>query len=142
MTGAQYKRYSDDMLIFSRHRSMGETVAESLDEELRFLQLTRSVEKTEFFDEPAAARANLRDAEIDYMEKASTYDQGIGLYTVKRTFRRLLQTDPNDFELSRWRWVLKYLTNRNERNDCFELSRRTDLMNIEPKIATNYFGCR
>ena len=79
MTGAQYKRYGDDMLIFSRDRSMGEAVAESLDDELRFLQLTRSVEKTEFFDDPAAARANLRDAEIDYMEGANTYDPGCRL---------------------------------------------------------------
>jgi hypothetical protein len=73
-TGAQYKRYGDDMLIFSRDRSMGEAVAESIDDELRFLQLTRSLEKTAFFDDPADARANLQDAEIDYMEGAATYD--------------------------------------------------------------------
>jgi hypothetical protein len=140
MTGAQYKRYGDDILIFSRNRPMGETIAESLDEELRFLRLTRSVEKTEFFDDPAAARANLRDSEIGYMEEANTYDPRVGLYTVKRTFRRLLQSAPSDFKLSRWRWVLKYLTNRYERDDCLELSRRTDLMNVDPKIATNYLA--
>jgi Reverse transcriptase (RNA-dependent DNA polymerase) len=50
MTGAQYKRYGDDMLIFSRDRPMGESITESLDDELRSLQLTRSVKKTEFFD--------------------------------------------------------------------------------------------
>ena len=66
--------------------------------------------------------------------------QGVGLYTVKRTFSRLLQTGLNDFKLSRWRWVLKYLTNRNEHNGCFELSRRTDLMNIDPGIATDYLA--
>ena len=60
------------MLIFSRDRPMGEAVAESLDDELRFMQLSRSVEKTELFDDPADARANLRDAEIDYMEGATT----------------------------------------------------------------------
>jgi hypothetical protein len=53
------------MPIFSRDRSMGEAVAESLDGELRLLQLTRSIEKTEFFDDPPDAPANLRDAEID-----------------------------------------------------------------------------
>ena len=70
-TGAQYKRYGDDMLIFSRNRPMGEALADFLDDELRLLQLTRSAEKTEFFDDPDAAKANLRDAEIDYMEGAS-----------------------------------------------------------------------
>ena len=139
-TGAQYKRYGDDVLIFSRDRSMGEAVVESLDDELRFLQLTRSAEKTTFFDDPADARANLQDAEIDYMEGAATDDQDLGLYTVKRNFRRLLQTAPKDLKVSRWRWVLKYLTNRYEGDGCLELSRRTDLMNIDPKIATNYLA--
>ena len=139
-TGAQYKRYGDDMLIFSRDRSMGEAVAESIDDELRFLQLTRSLEKTAFFDDPADARANLQDAQIDYMEGAATYDQDLGLYTVRRNFRRLLQTAPKDLKVSRWRWVLKYLTNRYEGDGCLELSRRTDLMNIDPKVATNYLA--
>jgi Reverse transcriptase (RNA-dependent DNA polymerase) len=139
-TGAQYKRYGDDMLIFSRDRSMGEAVAESIDDELRLLQLSRSLEKTSFFDDPADARANLQDAEIDYMEGAATYDQDLGLCTVKRNFRRLLQTAPKDLKVSRWRWVLKYLTNRYEGDGCLELSRRTDLMNIDPKIATNYLA--
>jgi hypothetical protein len=139
-TGAQYKRYGDDMLIFSRNRSMGEAVAESLDDELRFLQLTRSIEKTEFFDDPADARANLQDAEIDYMEGATNYYPDIGLYTVKRAFRQILQTAPNDLRVSRLRWMLKYLTNRNERDGCLEISQRADLMNIDPKIATNYLA--
>jgi hypothetical protein len=138
--GARYKRYGDDMLIFSRDRAMGEAVAESVDDELRLLQLTRSLEKTESFDDPADARANLRDAEIDYMEGASTYDRDLGLYTVQRNFRRLLQTGPKDLKVSRLRWVLKYLTNRSERGGCLELSRRTDLMNVDPKAATNYLA--
>ena len=58
-TGAQYKRYGDDMLIFSRDRSMGEAVAESIDDELRFLQLTRSLEKTAFFDDPSRRQGQL-----------------------------------------------------------------------------------
>jgi hypothetical protein len=36
--------------------------------------------------------------------------------------------------------VLKYLTNRYERDGCLDLSGRTDLMNIDPKIATNYLA--
>jgi Reverse transcriptase (RNA-dependent DNA polymerase) len=139
-TGAQYKRYGDDMLIFSRNRSMGEAVAESLDDELRFLQLTRSIEKTEFFDDPADARANLEDAEIDYMEGATNYYPDLGLYTIKRSFRRILQTATNDLRVSRLRWLLKYLTNHYERDGCLEISQRTDLMNIDPKIATNYLA--
>ncbi len=128
-TGAQYKRYGDDMLIFSRNRSMGVAVA-----------LTRSTEKTEFFDDPADARANLQDAEIDYMEGATNYYPDIGLYTVKRALRRILQTAPNDLRVSRLRWVLKYLTNRYERDGCLEISQRTHLMNIDPKVATNYLA--
>jgi hypothetical protein len=38
------------------------------------------------------------------------------------------------------RWVLKYLTNHYERDGCLEISQRTDLMNIDPKIATNYLA--
>ena len=140
MTGAQYKRYGDDMLIFNRNRSMGEAVAEFLDDELRFLQLTRSTEKTEFFEDPVDARANLQDAEIDYMEGATNHYPDLGLYTVKRVLRRTLQTAPNDLRVSRLRWVLKYLTNRYERDGCLEISQRTDLMNIDPKVATNYLA--
>jgi hypothetical protein len=36
--------------------------------------------------------------------------------------------------------VLNTLTNRYERDGCLELSRRTDLMNVDPKIATNYLA--
>jgi hypothetical protein len=139
-TGAQYKRYSDDILIFSRNRSMGEAVAESLDAELRSLQLARSIEKTKFFDDPADARANLRDAEIDYMEGARNCYPDHGLFIVKRTFSQILQTAPSDLRVSRLRWVLKYLKNHRDPNGCFDLSQRTDLMNIDPKVATNYLA--
>lgn len=139
-TGAQYKRYGDDMLIFGRDRSTGEAVVDFLDDQLRLLQLTRSEEKTEYFDDPDDAKANLRDSEIDYMEAVTDFDRNIGLYTVRRSFRRLLQTAPKNFRVSRWRWVLKYLTNRSERDGCLELSRRTDLMNVDPKTATNYLA--
>ncbi len=140
LAGAEYKRYGDDMLIFSRDRPMGEAVTEFLDDELRQLQLTRSVEKTEFFDDPAAARSNLQDAEINYMEDATDFDQGVGLYTVKRGFRRLLYTAPQDIKPSRLRWVLRFLKNRRDPDGCFDLSRRTDLMNVDPKAATNYLA--
>jgi Reverse transcriptase (RNA-dependent DNA polymerase) len=136
----EYKRYGDDMLIFSLDRPMGKAPTEFLDEELRDLQLTLSLEKTKFFDDPAEAKANLRDAEIDYMQDATIYDRGIGLYTVKRSFRRFLYTAPDDFKLSRWRWVLKYLKNRRDPDGCFDLSRRTDLMNVDPKAAANYLA--
>ena len=137
-TGAQYKRYSDDILIFSRNRSMGEAVAESLDAELRSLQLARSIEKTKFFDDPADARANLQDAEIDYMEGATNGYPDLGLFIVKRAFRQILQTAPSDLRVSRLRWVLRYLTNHYQRDGCLEMSQRTDLMNIDPKIASDY----
>jgi hypothetical protein len=74
------------------------------------------------------------------MEGASTYDRDLGLYTVKRNFSRLLQTAPKDLKVSRLRWALKYLTNRSERDGCLDLSQRTDLMNVDPKAATNYWA--
>jgi hypothetical protein len=42
--------------------------------------------------------------------------------------------------VSRWRWVLKYLKNHYESDGCLDLSLRTDLMNIDPKAATNYLA--
>jgi hypothetical protein len=119
---------------------MGEAVAEFLDDELRQLQLTRSVEKTEFFDDPTSARSNLQDLEINYMKGAADFDQGIGLSTVRRGFRRLLYTAPQNIKPSRVRWVLRFLKNRRDPDGCFDLSRRTDLMNIDPEAATNYLA--
>ena len=74
------------------------------------------------------------------MEDAADFDQGIGLYTVKRGFRRLLYTAPQDIKPSRLRWVLRFLKNRRSSDGCFDLSRRTDLMNVDPKAATNYLA--
>jgi hypothetical protein len=139
-TGVQYRRYGDDMLVFSREQSMGKAVAIFLDYELQQLQLNRSIEKTVFFDDPVAARANLQDSEINYMADATDFDQSIGLTTVKRSFRRLLYTDFKDLKPSRLRWVFKYLKNHRERDGCFDLSRRTDLMNVDPKTATDYLA--
>jgi hypothetical protein len=140
VAGAEYRRYGDDMLIFSQDRPMGEAVTEFLDEELNQLQLSRSVDKTEYFDDPAAARSNLRDAEINYMSDAADFDPRIGLYTARRGFRRLLYTAPEDLKASRLRWVLKFLTNKREPDGCFDLSCRADLMNVDPKVAVNYLA--
>ena len=65
--------------VVRRNSSRPAGKAESLDDELHSLQLTRSIEKTEFFDDPADAGANLQDAEIDYMEGATNYYPDLGL---------------------------------------------------------------
>jgi hypothetical protein len=36
--------------------------------------------------------------------------------------------------------VLKFLKNRRDPDGCLDLSRRTDLMNVDPKAATNYLA--
>jgi hypothetical protein len=36
--------------------------------------------------------------------------------------------------------VLRFLTNKRETDGCFDLSRRADLMNVDPKVAVNYLA--
>jgi hypothetical protein len=68
--GADHKRYSDDILIFTEARPIGEAVVTIVDSNLSLLQLQRSEEKTKYFDDPQEARNNLRDIEIDSLEGA------------------------------------------------------------------------
>ena len=81
-----------------------------------FYKLIPICRKSEFFDDPDAAKANLRDARDRLHGGSFNHDRiSRACLPSSANFRRLLQTAPKDPQASRLRWVLKYLTNRSER---------------------------
>ncbi|HLW72240.1 MAG TPA: RNA-directed DNA polymerase [Candidatus Binataceae bacterium] len=136
-SGADHKRYGDDILIFTKTRALREAVVTLLDKELPMLGLTRSEEKTKLFDDPEEARENLRDSKIQYWEGAASYSPELSVWGVRRAFDQDILNSP-EIKLSQYRWILKYLKNRNDMHGCYDLVCRRDLMNIDPKIAGPY----
>ncbi len=136
-TGVTHRRYGDDFLIFTENRRVSETLVDLFDDELSELNLSRSEEKTIYFDDPEDAKANLKDGEIDYLDGGFANSPGLKRSAVRRAFDRLL-SDSDAIKQSRFRWILKFLRNKSDDYGCSRLSERQDLMNIDPKLASEY----
>jgi hypothetical protein len=136
-TGVAHRRYGDDFLIFTENRRFSEALVDLFDDELRKLTLSRSEEKTIYFDDPEDAKANLKDGEIDYLNEGFTYSPGLKLSAVRRAFDRLI-SDSDAIKQSRFRWILRFLMNKGDDYGCSRLSERQDLMNIDPKLTSEY----
>lgn len=106
-------------------------------EELSKLYLEQSEEKTFYFDDPKKARANLRDSEIDYLDGTFSYSPGLKGNAVRRAFDRLT-SGSDEIKPSRLRFVLRFLKNKLDKYGCRELSGRQDLMNVDPKLTSEY----
>lgn len=135
--GADHGRYGDYILIFTQGRPLSEAVIALLDRELTFLQLNRSEEKTRHFDDSEEARQNLRDGKIDYWEGAVTYFPRSDARVVRQAFDRDILNSAEE-NASRFRWILRYFKNRADAYGCYNLVRRQDLMNVDPKVSCAY----
>ncbi|MDO8433880.1 MAG: reverse transcriptase domain-containing protein [Candidatus Binatus sp.] len=136
-TGIAHRRYGDDFLIFTPNRRFSEALVDLFDDELSGLNLSRSEEKTIYFDDPEDATANLKDGEIDYLDGGFAYSPGLKRSAVRRAFDRLV-SDSDAIKQSRFRWILRFLMNKGDEYGCSRLSERQDLMNIDPKLTSEY----
>ena len=136
-TGAEHRRYGDDILIFTEGRPLSAAVVALLDSRLTSLQLNRSEEKTKYFDDPEEAKQDLRDGKIDYWDGAATYFPGSGTRAVRKAFD-LDILNSAEINPSRYRWILNFLKNRLDDYGCYELVRRQDLMNVDPRVSCAY----
>jgi hypothetical protein len=136
-TGILHRRYGDDFLFFTENRPLGEALVDLFDEELSKLSLDRSEKKTFYFDDPRDAKANLKDAETDYLDGSFSYSPGLKGNAVRRAFDRLT-SGSDEIKPSRLRFVLRYLKNKVDDYGCRELSGRQDLMNVDPKLSSEY----
>jgi Reverse transcriptase (RNA-dependent DNA polymerase) len=136
-TGIAHRRYGDDFLFFTENRRFSQALVDLFGEELRKLYLERSEEKTFYFDDPKKAKANLKDSEIDYLDGPFSYSPGLKSNAVRRALDRLM-SDSDEIKPSRLRFILKYLKNKVDDYGCRELSGRQDLMNVDPKLTSEY----
>jgi Reverse transcriptase (RNA-dependent DNA polymerase) len=136
--GLLHRRYGDDMLIFTENSQVNRVGVELLDKRLDDLRLTRSVEKTDIFDDPNKAKANLRDAETDYLASCQRIlPAGVATYVLERAFDRDILT-AQKINASRLRYILKALKGKGQRYRTLDLARRFDIMNLDPKNTTEY----
>jgi hypothetical protein len=134
--GLLHRRYGDDMLIFTENTKVNTAGVALLDNRLNDLQLRRSVPKTNIFDDPDKAKANLRDLETDYLASCQRIP-GVDKYVLKRSFDRDI-LNAQTINGSRLRYLLKVLKGKGQRYGTLDLVRRFDIMNIDPKNTTDY----
>jgi hypothetical protein len=136
-TGIAHRRYGDDFLFFTEDTRFSKAADDLFGEELSELYLEQSKEKTFHFDDPQKAKANLKDAETDYLDGSFSYSPGLKGNAVRRAFDRLT-SGSDEIKPSRLRFILKYLKNTLDAYGCRELSGRQDLMNVDPKLTSEY----
>ena len=136
-TGAMHRRYGDDFLFFTENTGIRKAIVDMFEEELSKLNLDMSEEKTFYFDDPKKAKANLKDSEIDYLDGPFSYLPGLKSNAVHRAFDRLT-SNSDEIKPSRLRFIVRYLKNKVDDYGCRDLSGREDLMNVDPKLTSEY----
>ena len=134
--GVAHLRYGDDVLLFGDSLGACDSVLPPLDNKLDALGLTRSIEKTLRFDDRAAAIRNLRSAHLASLSEFVRLDNEAGMDAVHRAFDE--EVLPGTASPSDFRWVVKTLTNRQDKYACRPLAQNTELMNFDPRASADY----
>lgn len=134
--GVVHLRYGDDVLLFGDNLEVCNSVLQPLDSELDALGLSRSLEKTLQFDDRAAAIRNLRSAHLSSLSEFVRLDRAAGMNAVRRAFDE--EVLPGTASPSDFRWVVKTLTNKQDKYGCLPLAQNAELMNFDPRASADY----
>ncbi len=138
-TQALHFRYGDDILFFCRNARECDAVVSVLDQQLNVLRLLRSLPKTRTFDDPGEAIDDLRDGLIGYLESFLDQEADLGAAAVRRSFDAEIQNQ-SQVSRSRFRWITRTLKNLKDPYACLPLAREPRLMNLDPRLATDYLA--
>jgi hypothetical protein len=136
--GGDHFRFADDIFIFAENRSIGDALVNVVDEKLTIMGLERSIEKTQWFDDPDEAISYLRKPWLVSLGSALRNEpKFLGKRALRFVFDRLFedvsQTNPSDF-----RYIVNALEGQKDDYGCELLARSAALMNVDPRVSAEY----
>lgn len=134
--GGAHLRFGDDVLLFGENLQICDSLLPPIDGALDTLGLTRSIEKTQRFDDRAAGIRNLRSAHLFSLGEFVRSDQYAGMDAVRRAFDE--EVIPGTTSPSEFRWIVNTLTNRRDKYACVPLAQNAKVMNSDPKTSADY----
>lgn len=134
--GVTHLRFGDDILLFAERLEICDSALPPLDSELDTLGLTRSIEKTQPFDDRTAAIRNLRSAHLASLGEFLKMNRDAGMRAVHRAFDE--EVLPGSVGPSEFRWIINVLANRKDSYGCVPLARNAELMNYDPRASGDY----
>jgi hypothetical protein len=134
--GVTHLRFGDDILLFAEKLEVCESALPPLDRELDTLGLTRSLEKSQPFDNRVAAIKNLRSAHLSSLGEFLKLDRDAGMKAVHRAFDE--EVLPGTVSPSEFRWIINTLGNSQDKYGCVPLAQNAEIMNRDPKASANY----
>ena len=135
----RHTRWMDDFYIFGRNRQICESLLSPLDEELAKLGLTRSLEKTFFFDSRQEAIDEIEDGSLTSAFIALQHDRPRGVRKIHEMFDEEIRATfrPNP---TRFRAIIKTLTNSKDPYGAAWLAAVPEDMNVDPKVSSEYLA--
>jgi hypothetical protein len=137
--GYEHLRWCDDILIFGRTITSCQSSIFVLDEMLRKLRLTRSVQKTLPFYNIDDARRNLQDQFIASLADCLRVDEYMGMEAIRAAYDSQIRDNP-EVEKRRFHWVIGTLKNNHDPYGCLSLACDPSLMNVDPKLSGEYLA--
>jgi len=134
--GVPHLRYMDDFFLFG-DRSRLDAAVEALDDELSDLRLSRSVEKTHFFEDVFDAIEEVEDTVLQYASSNVRGESPV----VEKELHRLFDIHIREADSptrSRFRWVIEALTRRKDPYGLCYLLEHQELMAVDPRRSGNY----
>jgi hypothetical protein len=132
-------RYGDDVLVFAETPSLADSFIALFDDSLAPLRLNRSVEKTNRFDDQKAAMAEIVDNLVASLEDAVGRESDSASGALRLAYDREVDRNPRVAQ-SRFRWIVKTLTNVGDPYGCSSLAEQSDVMNTDPRASANYLS--
>jgi hypothetical protein len=125
-------------LIFAENRSVGDALLNIFDEKLRVLGLERSIQKTEWFDDPEQAISSLKKPWLSSLGSALKREPVLRgrrdlLFAFDELFEDVSQTDPSEFH-----YIVRALKHLNDDYGCVLLAQNAALMNVDPRLSADY----
>jgi len=137
--GVEHLRWMDDILIFGKTTAPCEAALAAANIALNALRLRLSHQKTLTFDDPAKAIAYIEDDLLASLSWLSSNAPGLVQSEVRRAFDREIRGNPNA-NPKHFRWVLRFLQNRNDSYAATALAQQRDLMNVDPQVTGDYLA--
>lgn len=137
--GVEYVRWMDDYKLMGADALACRALEGPFDHFLSTQGLTRSVEKTEYYDNTLAAIAALRDGRLDslgYRLRSGAEDADEDL---RATFEREI-LGANEISRSLFRFIVKTLGNRRDDYAAAAVANTTTLANVDPRLSGEYLG--
>lgn len=134
--GAEYARWSDDLMVFLRPHEDPEVVLSSIDAALEWVCLERSGEKTEIIDDIQAARNRVQDAALSGLQSVLAASRADCDGRIHELFDAVVgEENPT---IQRFRFAVRTMENRGDPWAADRFALEPSLMEVDPTTVGTY----